>query len=612
MADFSAQATTLAEPSGAGSAPLAPVQTARQGSVTSGLFALGDIFAKGLDSHRKEEAERKNKSIISEYVQSENNISEGIAQGVIKSAEGAARSKANFRKFSSNYPDLIIEFEKAGKALRGFTEAGQAVEQEKTVAQVRASDINAAKQRGFVFVDGMTPEQENAQIYAAQAGIRAEKQWADYVSRTAEKRAAGTYNAAEEARNQKRLAVETVNMVAGENLTAFQAYSQAIAGKMRRGELTDIQAKQELTTRFSNISAALQAGAAASPELAAPYRSIFESVYKISNDMLDPKADLDALQRDYDRKILTMKIIAMNDPKIAGLVVTNELIPNQLQLLSSVEATRVLATISNIPFGQKNPDGSNTFVPQAIGNPDVEPKTLDALKQAFKDLATGKIKNKEIAEVQATNSLNHILKQTGDLINQGASPQQLSGIASFVASPEYASFVTSGKLAPEAAVAAKRAFQLLYEPTIIQGVHKALSTSVVEGGTTMMGSSRVVRTTEPLTVMDLVDVKFSGTGIIFEPKAKAGLMPFEYRTQLAEIEKLKSAQKAITQLIHIAAHMEGRVDYPAVWKEKKHEFVPGYFLQGVEDGDIKDGFQKLPGSASSPSSWKKVNNAGAN
>lgn len=610
MADFSAQSTTLAEPQGAGSAPLAPVQPAKQVSTTSGLFALGDIFAKGLDSYRKEEAERRNNAILSEYIQQENTISEGISQGSIKSAEAAARSRANFRKFSSGHPELILEFEKAGKALRGFTEAGQAVDREKTAAEVRASDINAAKQRGFIFVDGMTPEQENAQIYAAQAAVKAEKEWANYTSRTAEKRAAGTYSAAEDAREQKQLAVNTVNMVAGENLTAFQAYSQAIAGKMRRGELTDVQAKTELTNRFANISAALQAGAGASPELAAPYRSIFESVYKISNDMLDPKADIDSLQREFDTRVLQMKLVAMNDPKVAALIVANQLIPNNLQLQSSVEATRALAILSDIPFGKKNPDGSNTFVPQVVGNPDVEPKTLDALKTAFKDLATGKIKNKEIAEVQATNSVNHILKQAGDLINQGVSPQQLAGIASFVASPEYASFVTSGKLAPEAAVAAKRAFQLIYEPTIINGVQKALAKTVT-GDTTFMGRERTVKKSEPMAVMDMVDVKFSGTGIIFEPKAKAGLNPAEYRAQVAEITNLQSSQKAITQLIHIAAHMEGRVDYAAVWKEKRHEFVPGYFMQGVDDGDVVNGYQKLPGPASSESSWKKVSNAGA-
>ena len=212
MADYSVQSTTLSAPQGAGSAPVAAVQPARETNVASGLMALGDIFAKGLDSYQREKAAARNNSIISEYVQSENTISDGVAQGAIKPAEAATRSRANFRKYSSGYPELITDFEKAGKALRGFTESGQVVEKEKTAAEVRASDIQSAKQQGFIFVDGMTPEQENAQIYAAQAGVKASKEWADYTSRATERRAAANFNVAAEEREAKTLAVRTVKL----------------------------------------------------------------------------------------------------------------------------------------------------------------------------------------------------------------------------------------------------------------------------------------------------------------------------------------------------------------------------------------------------------------
>ena len=605
MADYGVQATTLSAPQGAGSAPVAAVQPAKDVNVFSGLLAVGDIFAKGLDSHMKEKAAERNNAILSEYIQQENTISDGIAQGVIKTSEAAARSRANFRKFSSNYPELIGDLEKAGKALRGFTESGQVVDEEKAAAQTRQSDIQAAKQRGFIFIDGMTPEQENAQVYAAQAGIAAEKAFAAHVARQTEARSQANFDVAVAERETKALAVSTVNAVAGANLNAFQSFSQAVASKMRRGELTPEQANNELVNRFSNISAALQAGAGASPELAAPYRNIFESVFNISKGMLDPKAEINELQSQFDTQILKMKLVAMQDPKIAALVVANQLIPNNLQLQSSVESTRALTILSSIPLGEKNPDGSNKFVPQVIGNPEVEPEVLGSLKNAFKDLATGKLKGSEIAAVQATNSLNHILKQAGDMINKGASPKELAGIAAFVASADYAGFVANNKISPEAALAAKRTFQLLYEPTIINGVQKQLSQMVV-ADTTFMGRERQVKKSEPQSVMDVIDVQFTGTGIIFEPKAKPGLSPQEYRAQLAEVEKLKTSQKAITQLVHIAAHMEGRTDYSQVWKEKRHEFVPGYFMQGVEDGDLVNGYQKLPGPASSQSSWKKV------
>ncbi|MCV6901015.1 hypothetical protein OE165_28685, partial [Escherichia coli] len=75
-------------------------------------------------------------------------------------------------------------------------------------------------------------------IFAAQAGVKASKEWADYTSRATERRSQANFNVALEEREAKQLAVRTVNTVAGSNLEAFQSFSQAISSKMRKGELS--------------------------------------------------------------------------------------------------------------------------------------------------------------------------------------------------------------------------------------------------------------------------------------------------------------------------------------------------------------------------------------
>lgn len=610
MAEFGVQATTLSAPQGAGTEPLNPVRPAQQTNVFAGLTAVGDIFAKGLSSHMKAQADERQNTILGEYIRHENTLSDAVAQGGMSAAEAAARSRANFRKVSSSYPEYIQEFEKAGKALRGFTESGEVVDEVKRDRQIRDKDISDAKANGFSFVPGMTKQEEDAQIKASQAGIKATKDLQAYYAKNAELRAQGTFDAAVAAREEKKLAFDTINMVAGENLTAFQNLGASLSAAVKRGDLTKEQADFELNKRFTNITSAITAGAGTNPELAGAFRGVFDEVYKLNQkalDPLDPKNKLQDLKDQYEMQVVKLKLIAMSDPKVAAAVVGNVLLPNNASLaLSSAPAgVRAIAILSDTKVGERNPDGTVKYVPTVVGDPEVEASALKLLKQGLADLKSGKISQKEVGTLQASNSVNHILKQTGALINQGdIDPRQLKGVAEFFASPEYASFIQSGALEPQAAQTAKKTFQLIYEPAIIGGVQRQLSVPL-DKGTSFAGRERQVKATEPTPVADVVNIKFSGSGILFEPKAKAGLMPGEYRDQVAQIETLNSSQRAINQLIHIGAHMEGHTDYAKYWEEHKHEYVPGYFMKGLKEGDERQGYIYLGGNASSQSSWKK-------
>jgi hypothetical protein len=334
-------------------------------------------------------------------------------------------------------------------------------------------------------------------------------------------------------------------------------------------------------------------------------------VFSLNQKMLDPKSNLEDIKNELEMKITQMKLVAMGDSQVAAAVVANQLLPNNASLaLSSAPAgVRAISILSSIKPGEKNTDGTPKYVPQVVGNPDAEESTLRLLKQGLSDLKGGKIKNEELGRLQASNSVNHILKQVGAIINQeGADPRQLKGVAEFFASPEYASFVQSNALDPQAAQTAKKTFQLVYEPAVVNGVQQQL-TKTLDQGTSFMGMERQVKKTEPVKLVDAVDIKFSGSGIFFEPKAKAASMPGEFRSQALEVQSLNASQKALNQIIHIGAHMEGNTDYAKYWEEHKHEFVPGYFMKGVKVGDVVSGYEYLGGNASNQKNWKQVKSA---
>lgn len=582
MADFGVQATTLSAPSGAGSAPIAPVATPKSVSIFSGLKPVADIFIKGLDENRKEEAAKRESAIVGDFIQAENLVSDGVAQGTITAAEAAARSRANFRKFSSGFPEYIESFEKAGKALRGFTEAGTSVDVVKRAEDERAADKTRAASRGFIFTDGMSKDAEDSLIRASQTGIKAEQELSALYARKAEERAQGTFDAAVSAKKEKAEGFRVINMVAGANLDAFQAFGTDISNKIRTGLMKPEEGKALITRSFSNISAALQAGARTNPELAAPYRTIFDQVFKLNMEMADPKASLDDLKNQFELAKMKLKLVAMGDPEAAAAIVTSELFANNPSINLGVASVSVktFTKLATTPINSINADGSSVYVPQAIGNPEVEADTLKLLKSGLSDLVGGKIKNKDVASVQASNSVNHILKQTGELLDRGTTPAQLKGVASFFASPEYAGFVANNKIDKQAAGAAVKTFQRLYEPAIINGVQEKLKKIIPKG------PQQFEESKEPVSFGEMVDVKFTGSGIYFEPKDKAGVSPFSKRQVGPLINELNTSQKAINQLIHIAAHMEGSTDYGKYWEKNKHIWLPSMFVAPEAQKDL--------------------------
>lgn len=627
MAEFGERATTLSPPQGAGSQPLDPVQEKYVDTSPIGGALVGgivDIFAKGLQINRKEEAEKAKAAIIGAYVKEETSINNAVATGQLQPAAAASRSRANANKYYAGFPQYISEFEGAGKALRGFTETGEVQAALDSEKKLKDADRQAASSAGFIFTPGMAPEAENAQIKAHKTGIMAQNQLEQVYKANAEKRAQGTFNAAEAERDAKEVGIQMVNAVAGDNMAAFQALGSTLVADVKSGKIPPEQGQILLTERFSNINAAIQSSARLNPELAAPYRTLFNEANETFKKMLDPKNTAEGLENELKAITTRLKIAAYSDPKFAGLATVSNILGNNpnLTFLQSSITTETVARLGASPGG---------YVPQVIGNPDVEPGTLQILRSGLQQLKDPKTRNADKQKVESENSVNALLTQTGQQLNMGATPTQLKGAASFFASPEYAGFVSGAKINPEAAQAAKRTFQLLYEPAVIQGVQEKL-TNVLQQATDAAGTNRSVlsgirssvrpedavgrspnanepTTSKPTTMKDAVSVSFTGGGVQFELKNMATLSDVERIDQRNKVAELQTAQKALNQVIHIAAHMEGSTDYAKYWEANKHIYLPQMYskYKGLEIGDVKNGMRYKGGEANKQENWEQVN-----
>lgn len=602
MADFGERATSLSPAQGAGAEVLRPSQEQYVNESilnTNIVGGLVDIFSKGLVDNRKAEAEARKNAIVGQYIKEETSYNQALTTGQMSVTQVAARSRANANKFFAAYPEYFEDFDKAGRALKGLTEKGDVEKQQETEKAQRDKDIAEASGRGFQFTPGMPKEAQDAQINASKVGIRAEAQMAELYKRNAEARAQGTFDQNIADREQKEMSVRLVNEIAGSNLDAFGQLGKTLAESAKAGTVPFELAQAQLTERFSNIQAALQSAARVNPELAAPYRSLFNEMNEVYKKQLDPKQATEGLEDELKRIITRGKLLAVQDPKFVNAVAVSNLLGNnpELGLAISGQASAAIARMGSTVLG------GNGFVPQVVGNPDIETDVLKTLKSAVGKLEDPKTPNRDKAKVEATNNVNQILKQAGDLLDRGATPTQLKGVAEFFASPEYAGFVSKNQIDKQAAGAAKKTFQLSYEPAIINGVQEKLNAYAYQGSKGPMDKGR-----EPTTIGSAVIATFTGSGIVFEPR-NASSDPVERQSQQAAIRELQSAQKGINQLIHIGAHMEGSTDYATYWENNKHIYMPQIYskYQGLNIGDVKNGYRYNGGEAGDAKSWSKVN-----
>ncbi len=604
MAEFGLQATQLSAPTGAGSSIIQPVEATKPigSNVLDMIGTVADIFSKNSAETRKLEAQKRQNTVVQGYVRTEASINDALASGQMTPAQASARSRANFNQHAAGYTEYIGEFEKAGKALRGFTEMGEAEEELKTEKARRESNKTLAINRGFSFYKGMSQQAEDSQIESAQSAVRAEAQLAAHYKASSEARAQAGFDATVSDREDKRVTFETLNMVASKNVTDFQALAKDLGDQVRSGKMAPEEGQARLGERFSNINGAIASAARLNPELASSFSKVFTDINTLGIKMMDPANDVKTLQDQLNKRIVQSKLLATDDPDILAGVVTNQLFANSPAIALSLNkvSQKTLTTLSKVPVGTQE------FVPQVIGNPESETGVLKGLKQGFKDIASGNVGDKEIAITQSSNSVNHILIQAGAVMDQyGASPAKLKGVADFVASTEYATFLSQGKINAQAAGAANKAFQLVYQPTIVDGVQQRLNKELPRGLAEGGGASLVKG--KPTTLGEAVDIKFTGSGITFEPKIKAGMSPSEIRAARVEVDGLKGSQAAVTQLIHIAAHLEGSTDYGKIWERDKHLWIPSVFPDPskLQPGAVVDGYKYTGGAYNDKSSWIK-------
>lgn len=587
MAEFGTNATDLQAPSG-GLNPVAPVQEQLPASpIPDAISKIGSVFTEGLAGVFKQQALDAKTAVLKSVSDPIGQLNVAFSSGQISNDQYTVRSQSIYNAAVATHPELASEIAGVSTAFKGTTVAGTADDNQKAAAALRNKNLDSAQGQGYLITKDMTPQQQDVIIQASQSNI-AMTQYLDRQAKVQAYAASSTTLANNQFdRQHKQEATQVLTQVASADNTSL---SSEFAGLLKQADAANGDPKilnalkNQWSNRILNSKNVLTAAGTFNPELAGAYKSNYD-VWEKMGDQLDPtkrSGDLDAQikgQIDNDQKI------ALADPSVAALAATTKLLgPNAITGLQGVPVA--FNTIARLVGNNYTGPASTVANPPIVGTPD-EKAVWGGMKGALKDLGADTSGDPATPD-QAGNMINHAMHNVGDMLTKGGNAAQLKQAADFFASPEYAAYVKTGKVSPDAAQAAQKSFQTIYYPAVTQAVGNTLAGPV--GGS----SDKKVR--------DLVTATYDGGGIHFAPRD--GLTAQEQGDAQNTIKNLAPAVAGLNTVTRIGTHMEGGTDYSTNWEANKYDYLPQLFP--VRPGQVVNGKKFVGGDYRNENSWSNV------
>jgi hypothetical protein len=597
MADFNVD---LAAPQGAGADRVAPINKEKDNFLIEGIV---DIFSKGLQAKGKDDAAKRKTSVLSAYHANEARYRDSLATGSKNASEVAALSRANYAKMVGANPEYTPELREARMAVYEGTETGEAQKEVERGIALREDEKKRAVANGYVMWANMGQDAEDAVLSASRAEMafikdteERRKQSAENRAEAAEDRAVGNYSRTVRDDQNKEFARQGLVALADKNLESLRA---KITSLMADTSKPPEEKMGLFSASVGQLKSALLSVASTNQEMAAPWQKLVDEIDVLGQKMLDPKAkaadEVARLKAEWDTKMYTGKLLTIGDPDMYKYVVASELVKDPAAL-SVANTAKVREYLAQSGFGS----GSGAMTP-IIGNKN-EKEILLGFESAINHMNTNKTGDKEKASQEAVNIANSLMKQTQNANNMGIAPAALGPLTKFYSSSAFGSLAVSGKLNETDMQNAKKTVQVLYTPAVRDAVMKRIDETITyspgrDGGNRNRPADRTVGST--------VNIKFSGASVVFEDK------PGTNQTMGSSFTRkgLEEAAKGLNSVIRIGAHLEGTTNYSEYWEKNKHRLMPGYFMEGVKEGTIRNGYKFLGGDARSQENWEEQKSA---
>lgn len=589
-ANFGPEATQLSAPQGAGATPVEGVRTPASGIDLSPIANLASNLDNMFTDMLKQKKETNENQIISEFVKAHEKNDQMRLQTGDRSRWMAQQQLIN-SQFAGQYGDMVDKFQKVVNFRKGGL-----VEEQETEAQSEQKRRNAVLDKVSVWANtNVSTETQDFLIDAQRTSDRLAQQQEEI--RQSEKHRASMDAAEREAYDYRvrREGTRLVTDIAIKHEQAFSSYMFDLARQVKDGRIDEIEANRMAGQYFNNIQMTLSSASAANPQLAAPFKANFESMYNNGREFFKPGAQLKDLEDQVKKIRLQGQLKFMtSDPDIPELAAASEIFKNHPDIMLKLDPkiVKAMGAMGVQETGATSPGISSATKEQIVGIPKYEKPAFDALKTAIKQSVDGTGGDRKKLNTEVYGQMKGLFSQYSDqYLLQRLTPESRKNMNEFLMDKTVAKFMRDNPVPVSVAQTLTRAVQdnfKQYKSTVTNALSDVLPGQVIDqtkratlpDGSTVsspslsgLGSLTSRSRTPDVDPLDAIDISWQGDRMVFTPKK----MPVDTAQQAMLVSKLNQLSNVLSNGVIIRAHIEGSTDYGAYFNKSKHIMFEGKF-----------------------------------
>ena len=611
MSDFGVQATSLSEPQGAGSSPIAPVQQPGFQGVDVGGF--GGLFA-GLRGKGK--AEEPWMAMRNEYAKKLSGIQEAELTGAIDSRRALNKMKQLTVEYQARGSDFGVKFNQSIADTYNALKTGTNIEdiQEVNKADAKRSvDAASELQKVGVYVPPMAEQspadrdfivRQESHINKLNATAADSQKAIEWQQKVAAGDRAGQefqWKQGDEARKR-----DARTALSGMQTDALGYLPQLLDNIRKKGGTPQEQqmAWEQSIAGLQSAASNVLIGDAASLR---NYQDTLQPLMEMGRKLLDPADDVKEMEDALKKRILTEQLRLTTDPSLVRVTALDRLMPNSPAVTMAASQAAQRAVMDDLTRSV-----TAGIVPSMLVNDQPTQKlTFQTITDTVNTAVGGKSTDANADFDAAGKAANSVLTTMG-MINT-SSNTSLAPAMKFISSPALESLVKQGKISGEAAGKARDVFQQLYLTAVGERFDKAMGAPVGynpvgEGGKTNPNAANLGRIIDFEVGVDgsVKAVKKISPNLKINGSNVAGV---DAPVSTLYIDRtVREAQKiadGITEVVRAATLLDLRTDYQQYWEENKHLLLKGVYPPPEYIEEFKKKGYIGTGSALNPANYRK-------
>lgn len=610
MTMFGADATQLAQPRGAGSAPIAPVQEPADNTSYAGVAnLLGDLagnYAKStLKDQKKPWMDVRNNfqkelgGLLQQYQTASDNVTQNqvltrtrqlytktLADGAIYGEEFAhsIQNTYQYMRTGSGLEEIEdnrkAEVKREQEAANELLKSGRYFFNTNPTDQDRQLALQINNQRNRLETDNKKlQEAEDRRIKLAS-----------------ENRSQTNFTQQQEDYAMKKAAQDNVGQYLSSGFSLLQNNLEAARATLNK----DGTNHTEVATRFSTLAENLRAEA--TPLLQydstalSSFNENFDRMVKLSLQSLDPKNQTDDLKQAIDRELTANKYRIVSRPGGATFVNLNQM-TNGLAV-QKVEGTKFITELYN----ELDAAPTTGMLPSVTNGDTAKQKTMfNAIGDQMTRAIQGKLPNSDAAFNDGVATFEATLNSLAAL--PPGKQVSLAYVTDFLASPAAAEIIKRGRYNPEVAMRAIPVFENTYVDSVAKHVNGFLTRTVGEA-TYTDGQRDVTRTP---SMVNTFRFRMDGDGKIVAEESRDPRMTFAGSKWYvaSQVREAQTFADELGKTVRATAFLLGTTDYAKVWEDYRHKFLPGrYPTPDMVEQAKADGWDGV-GFLNNGASWKQ-------